>query len=192
MKRLTGPIVALEPIAERHREELRAASDDAEVWRYSPVAGARTLSEHLDKWFDVALANLASGKEIPFAIRRLADGRVVGSSRYLNLAPEHRRLEIGATWYAADARGTQVNPAAKLLLFEHAFEVLKSVRVELKCDARNLRSRRAIAALGAREEGTLRRHMILGDGFIRDTVYFSVLDDEWPAVRSRLLDRLAR
>src|SRR4051812_38638193 len=104
MKALVGPVVALEPIEERHREELRSASDDAEVWRYSPVAGARTYSEHLDKWLDVALANAASGRELAFAVRTVEGGRVVGSTRYLNLAPEHRRLEIGSTWYARDAR----------------------------------------------------------------------------------------
>lgn len=180
--------VALEPLEERHRVELRAAAADPTVWRFAPVTGQPLSPDAmLDLWLDRALA--AAADQV-FVVRRVVDGRVVGSSRYLNLAPEHRRLEIGSTWYEPAAQGTTVNPATKLLLMTHAFEALDCLRVELKCDARNSRSRAAIARLGAREEGTLRRHMLLADGFVRDTVYFSVLADEWPTVKAGLVARL--
>lgn len=188
---LIGPRLVLEPLDERHREGLRLAAKDPQIWRWAPVSKEPLDSTALlDLWLDRALDNARAGREIPFAVRRVEDGRLVGSSRYLNIAPEHRRLEIGSTWYAPDVWGTAVNPAAKLLLMTHAFETLDCVRVELKCDARNARSRAAIARLGAKEEGTLRRHMILADGFIRDTVYFSVLAEEWPSVKAGLVERI--
>lgn len=181
--------VALEPLEERHRAELRAAAADPRVWRFAPVTGeALAADAMLDLWLDRALA--AAADQV-FVVRRVADGRVVGSTRYLNVAPEHRRLEIGSTWYEPAAQGTAVNPATKLLLLTQAFEGLDCLRVELKCDARNTRSRAAITRLGALEEGTLRRHMALADGFVRDTVYFSVLAAEWPTVKAGLLARLA-
>ncbi len=186
---LEGHGVRLEPIEERHREGLRAAADDPAVWEFTPVDGrGGPLRAWLDVWLDRAIA---SG-DLVLAVRRLEDDALVGSTRFLNVEPAHRRLEIGGTWYGADARGTTVNAACKLILLTQAFEVLDALRVELKCDARNVRSRRAIARLGATEEGVLRRHMILGDGWVRDTVYFSVLEDEWPRVRAGLEARVRR
>lgn len=191
---LDGRFVRLEPIEERHRAGLRAVADDTAVWQYSPVDDAGgPFDRWLDVWFDRSLAvhsNSAPRREVVFVVRRKKDDRIVGSTRYLNIEPAHHRLEIGSTWYAADARGTHVNPECKLLLMTHAFDALGAYRVELKCDARNVTSRAAIAKLGAKEEGTLRRHMALGDGFVRDTVYFSVLDREWQGVRDGLVRRV--
>lgn len=188
---LDGRYVRLEPIEERHRAGLRAVADDAAVWQYSPVDSVGgSFDRWLDVWFDRSLAVHGGGREVVFVVRRKGDDRIVGSTRYLNIEPVHHRLEIGSTWYAADARGTNVNPECKLLLMTHAFDALGAYRVELKCDARNVTSRAAIAKLGAKEEGTLRRHMMLGDGFVRDTVYFSVLDREWPSVRDGLVRRV--
>jgi RimJ/RimL family protein N-acetyltransferase len=192
---LTGYGIALEPLRDEHVDELAPALDD-ECWRWTPMAPGplpATLAEHaawLSRWLEIARNNAVGGQEQPFCVRRLHDGALVGSTRYLAITPADRRLEIGWTFYRADARGTFVNPACKRLLMGHAFETLGCVRVELKCDARNARSRAAISKLGAREEGTLRKHKILGDGYIRDSVYFSVLDTEWPTVRAALEARL--
>ncbi len=190
---LEGRFVRLEPLEERHRAGLRAVTDDTAIWQYSPVdANGGPFDRWMDTWVDRSLAVQGGGKDLVFVARRLKDDRIVGSTRYLNIEPSHHRLEIGSTWYVADARGTEVNPECKLLLMTHAFDALGAYRVELKCDARNVHSRAAIAKLGAKEEGTLRRHMMLGDGFVRDTVYFSVLDREWPSVSEGLERRLNR
>ncbi len=194
MSALRGFGVSLEPLVPAHLDELVGVGDDV-VWRYPPMAPGplpRTADEHRawwTRWFALAERAIANGEEV-FCVRRDLDGALVGSTRYLNVAVAHRRREIGGTFYRADARGNAVNPACKRLLFAYAFDELACVRVELKCDARNLASRAAIAKLGAREEGIFRRHLVLGDGHIRDTVYFSILDSEWPEVRSRLDERL--
>ena len=192
---LQGFGVELAPLRAEDATELGRISDDA-LWRFSPQGpGPLPASEAqhrawLDQWMHAALAAIAEQRELVFCVRRISDGAVVGSTRYLNLAWAHRRVEIGGTFYAPAARRTAVNTACKLLLLGRAFDELGCQRVELKCDARNVASRTAIARLGAVEEGTFRRHMILGDGYTRDTVYFSVLDAEWPNVRSRLRARL--
>ena len=126
----------------------------------------------------------------PFVVVRNADGAIVGSSSYLDIQPAHKHVEIGMTWYAGAARGTAVNPECKLLLLGHAFERLGCERVTLKCDGRNEHSQRAIAKLGAVREGVLRKHRIQPDGFVRDTVYFSVIAAEWPRVREGLMARV--
>ena len=126
----------------------------------------------------------------PFTIRRAESGAPVGVTTYMEIRPAHRGLEIGSTWLARPAQGTAINPEAKYLLLRHAFETLGAVRVQLKTDGRNLQSQRAIAKLGALREGVLRRHMILPDGYIRDTVMFSVIAEEWPAVKAGLEARL--
>lgn len=175
--------VRLEPLRESHRAGLARFSDDADVWRYSMIP-------KFEPWFVASLKELADGTSLPFAVRRKSDGLLVGSTRYLNMALAHRRVEVGNTWYGPDARNSHVNPACKMLLLTHAFEVLGVARLELKCDARNLPSRGALKKLGAKEEGTLRRQWMLSDGHLRDTVYFSVLEDEWPSVRAGLDARL--
>lgn len=185
---LAGRVVALEPLAEAHRELLRAAADDPRIWT---VTLSRGDGAGFDPWFDDALAERAAGRRVPFAVRRVADGRWVGSTSYLDVALHHRRLEIGSTWYAPDTWGSAVNPACKLLLFAHAFDVVGVNRVALVTDALNLRSQAAIAKLGAVREGVLRAHMLAQGGRVRDTVVFSVVAAEWPAVRARLLARLA-
>ena len=146
----------------------------------------------LRAYLDDALANAAAGLELPFATVRRADGRVVGSTRYLTLRPEHASLEIGWTWLSPDAWGTGVNVEAKLLMLEDAFGRLGCRRVELKTDALNERSRRAMEALPAQFEGVHRKHMLVRAGENRDSAWYSVVDDEWPAVRANLLRRLGR
>ncbi len=133
---------------------------------------------------------MESGAQIPFAIVHAQSGAAIGSTRYLDLRPAHRALEIGWTWIATAHQRTPVNTECKLLLLEHAFETLGAVRVQFKTDARNMRSQTAIARIGGCREGVLRKSLILWDGFIRDSAYFSIVDDEWPAVKRRLLDVL--
>jgi RimJ/RimL family protein N-acetyltransferase len=192
---LAGYGIALEPLGAAHLDEL-APGLDPSCWQWTPMEPGplpSTPAEHrrwLDKWYAIANEGVALRGDHVFCVRRLSDRALVGSTRYIMVTPAHRRLEIGWTFYRADARGTTVNPACKRLLLGRAFEEARCVRVELKCDARNARSRAAIKKLGAREEGTFRRHIILGDGYIRDSAYFSVLDDEWPDVRARLDARL--
>ena len=175
----------LEPLAEAHREALRRAADAPEIWAYTPSDGS---GAGFTAWFESALAAVAAGREAVWAVA--ADGEVVGSTRYMAIEPAHRRLEIGHTWYAPAVWATKVNPACKFALLRHAFEALGFNRVELKTDIRNLRSQAAIAKLGAVKEGVFRAHMVRPDGSLRDTVYFSIVRDEWPAVRERLAARL--
>lgn len=184
--RLEGERVVLEPLRAEHEAQLReAAENDLEIWRWMPPGGAR-----VDLWLPTALAATETGEEVPFATRDRASGALVGSTRLLALAPEHRCVEIGWTWLAPPAWGTGINVEAKLLMLEHAFERLGCVRVELKTDARNARSRGAMERLGASYEGTFRKHRHLGGDRWRDSAWYSVLDDEWPAVRAGLEARL--
>jgi len=184
---LTGRFVQLEPLAEGHREGLRLAAADPAIWSYMPLNGS---GKRFDDWFDSGRKSHDSGEHIAFAVRRLADSALVGSTRFLEIVPAHKRAEIGWTWYATSAQASMINPECKLLLFSHAFGAGAN-RVELKTDARNTRSRAAIAKLGAKEEGIHRAHMVVRDGHIRDTVYFSVILSEWPTVRAGLEARLA-
>ena len=193
IKRIEGKVlenrfVRLEPHEEGHRAGLReAARADSSLFAYMPADISGTA---FDRWFDWTTSISDGGRELAFTVRRIADGAIVGSTRFLNIELAHRRVEIGHTWYHRAAWGGVVNPSAKFLLFSFGFDDLSLNRIELKCDARNARSRAAILKLGASEEGTLRRHMVLSDGFVRDTVYFSVLKDEWPHVRDGLERRL--
>jgi RimJ/RimL family protein N-acetyltransferase len=173
--------VRLEPLARAHAPALAEAGADPSIFRwYTHPFEAAAFVE----------AALAAPDQVPFAT--LCDGRVVGSTRYLALVPAHRRVEIGFTWLAHAWQRTEVNTTAKYLMLRHAFEALGMLRVEFKTDARNARSRAALARIGATEEGTLRSHMLCADGHRRDSVYFSILDTEWPAVRARLEARLSR
>ncbi len=180
--------IRLEPLAEEHRRGLAAASDTPDVWRYLPFDGKGAA---FDAWFDKTLQLNAENREAVWAVRTLDDGALVGSTRYLNIAAHDLRVEIGGTWYAPAVWATRVNPACKLMLLAHGFETLGLNRIELKTDARNARSQAAIAKLGATREGLFRRHMVLPDGHVRDTVYFSIIREEWPEVKSRLEERLA-
>jgi RimJ/RimL family protein N-acetyltransferase len=179
--------VRLEPLTEDHRAGLARAADQAEIWEHMPHAAS---GAGFTAWFDHALDLALGGREAVWAVRTSADGALVGSTRYLAIEPEHRRLEIGHTWYAPRVWATQVNPACKLALLRYAFESLGFNRVELKTDNRNLRSQAAIAKLGAVREGVFRAHMVRRDGSLRDSVYFSIVSGEWPSVRDRLTARL--
>jgi RimJ/RimL family protein N-acetyltransferase len=174
-----------------HEDGLWEASRDERTWTWLSVHQPRTRAE-LRAYVEDALANAAAGVELPLVTVRRADGRVVGSTRYLALRPEHRSLEIGWTWLAPEAWGTGINVEAKLLMLEHAFETLGCLRVELKTDARNERSRGAMAALPAQFEGVHRKAMLVRGGQRRDSAWYSVIDDEWPDVRANLLRRLGR
>ena len=185
---LVGRFVRLEPIEERHRDDLlAAAAEDPVTFRYM---GA-DLSVGPTAW-PAYLADAQRADYVAWATVDVATGRAIGSSRFGDIAPEHGRVEIGWTWIAPSHQRSAVNTEAKLLQLGYAFDELGATRVALKTDGRNERSQAAIERLGAQREGTLRRHIRMPDGFIRDTVYFSILSDEWPAVKARLEERLAR
>ncbi len=188
---LEGELVRLEPLAAAHEDGLWEASRDPAAWTWLSILQPATRDE-LHRYLEDALANAAAGVELPFATIRQADGRVLGSTRFLALRPEHGSLEIGWTWLDPLAWRTGANVEAKLLMLEDAFERLGCRRVELKTDARNERSRAAMEALPARFEGIHRKHMLVRGGESRDSAWYSVLDDEWPEVRANLLRRLGR
>lgn len=184
-KVLEGRFIRLEPISDANREGLRQALDcDPETWRLMSLPGQ---GEAFDGWWNDAVNDPA---RIAHAIVRRADGEVVGTSSFLQIRPTHAAVEIGWTFYRPDARGGPVNPEAKLLLIGRAFEA-GARRVELMVDLRNTRSQAAVAKLGAVREGVLRKHKTTWTGHVRDTVSFSILDDEWPAVKAGLQARLA-
>lgn len=185
---LEGEIVRLEPLAGEHEEGLWLASRDPRTWRW--LSGVQPKSRRdWSSWMRQALGAAEAGEEIPFATIR--DGKVVGSTRFLALKPEHRSIEIGWTWLHPSAWGTGANPEAKLLQLEYAFGPLGYRRVEFKTDALNERSRAALAGIGATFEGIHRQHMLVREGESRDSAWYSVLDSEWPAVRSHLERRLS-
>ena len=188
---LTGRFVRLEPLAEAHVPGLAAVGAEDEIWQYMLYGTIRSEAD-MRNWVADMLARAAQGTDLPFAVIDLAAGRVAGATRYLEIRPAHRGLEIGGTWYGAAFRRTRVNTECKFLLLEHAFERLHCIRVQLKTDLRNERSQRAIERIGAVKEGVLRNHMILPDGYVRDSVYYSILDSEWPSVKVRLQEMLAR
>jgi RimJ/RimL family protein N-acetyltransferase len=188
-QRLEGRLVVLEPLGREHAEALGAAAADPEVWRWMLVHGHRP--EVFASWLDAALGAAEDGREAPFAILLQETGEPVGSTRYLSLRPEHRGVEIGHTWHARRVWGSGVNVEAKHLLLERAFERAGCMRVEFKTDARNDRARAALEALPARFEGIFRKHMLVRDGEIRDSAWYSVLDEDWPAVRENLLRRIS-
>ena len=187
---LEGSRVRLEPLRADHLDDLRRVALDAPLWRWT-IMGEQDEAG-LRRWLETALANADAGIERPFATIDRASDRAVGSTRYLSIVPEHRRLEIGWTWIATALQRTGANREAKLLQLRHAFETLGANRVEFKTHARNEPSRTALAGIGARFEGVFRNHMIMPDGSLRDSAYFSVTAEEWPAVKARLEDGLAR
>jgi RimJ/RimL family protein N-acetyltransferase len=186
--RLAGSIVVLEPLHEEHAEELWKAAQAPEIWAWLAHLNVR---ERFDLWLRLTLDAAEGGREGPFTTRDARSGRAIGSSRYLNVRPADRVVEIGWTWLNPSAWRTGANVEAKLLMMRHAFEALECVRVEFKTDARNKRSRAALAALPAQFEGILRNHMIVPDVGLRDSAYFSVIDSEWPDVRANLERRLS-
>jgi N-acetyltransferase len=183
---LRGRFVALEPLEDRHHADLIRAAADPDLWRYIPIDANKGFANRLP-WL---VEEMAKGRQIVFVVRRLADQAVVGSTSYLAIAPADARVEIGFTWYVAGAQGGAVNPEAKYLLLSNAFAAGYN-RVEFKTDAKNLRSRAALRKLGAKEEGILRGHMWMPQGYFRDSAYFSILAAEWPEVKAGLETRLA-
>src|SRR5438445_2768869 len=185
---LEGAHVRLEPLAKTHLAGLVELGLDEELWRWirKPV---RT-QEEMAAYIETTLNEQKRGEALPFAIVEKSTSRAIGSTRYGNIDRTHHRVEIGWTWVARDWQRTAMNTEAKYLLLRHAFETLGCMRVELKTDSLNERSRAAILRLGAREEGIFRNHMITASGRIRHTVYFSIIDSEWPAVKGRLEAKL--
>jgi RimJ/RimL family protein N-acetyltransferase len=187
---LTGEAVVLEPLAERHWPGILAVGLAPELWTWT-IDGVTGESD-LRRWFDDALAAAAAGRAVPFATILRASGRVVGSTRFGHLDARNRRVEIGWTWVAPTWQRTGVNAEAKYLMLRHAFEALGCLRVEFKTDRLNEKSRRALERIGAVEEGIFRNHMVMPDGRMRDSVYYSIVDREWPAVKTTLEGFLAR
>jgi len=185
---LEGAHVRLEPLAKTHLAGLVEVGLDEELWRWIPTP-VRT-QEEMAAYIETALNEQKRGEALPFAIVEKSTSRAIGSTRYGSIDRAHHRVEIGWTWVARDWQRTAMNTEAKYLLLKHAFETLGCMRVELKTDSLNERSRAAILRLGAREEGIFRNHMITASGRIRHTVYFSIIDSEWPAVKARLEAKL--
>jgi RimJ/RimL family protein N-acetyltransferase len=185
---LTGRFVRLEPLTVAHGDALAAFAYEPSIWDWMPT---RVLDRAgLDAWIGEALAAQKGGTALPFATVLLDGNRMVGSTRFLNISARDGRVEIGATWIGVPYQRSAVNTEAKLLMLGHAFETLGATRVELKTHSENVKSRRAIERIGAKFEGTHRKHMLHNDGSRRDTVWYSIVDDEWPEVRARLETKL--
>jgi RimJ/RimL family protein N-acetyltransferase len=187
---LTGAHATLLPLERGHEAALKAAAADGELWNlwYTSVPAP----EKTAAWIDAALEMRERQGALPFVVRASTDGAIVGSTRYFNVEPASRRLEIGHTWYAKRAQRSAINTECKLLLLTHAFEALQCIAVEFRTNFFNFASRAAIARLGAKQDGILRNHQIMPDGTRRDTVVFSIIENEWPAVKRNLqflLDR---
>jgi len=187
---LVGKVVRLEPLQREHAEALFRAAQDTAIWSYMPYNLSLSITA-MHEWIDGALKAQVDGSDVPFVIIQLATGEVVGSTRYLTIVLRDRGLEIGGTWLSEVARRTAVNTECKYLLLRHAFETLSAIRVQFKTDSRNLVSQRAIKRLGATQEGILRNHMILPDGYYRHSVYYSILDTEWATVKANLEAKLS-
>src|SRR5215467_7612813 len=179
-----GQFVTLEPLDMTHLAGLTEVGLDPELWRWIPTQ-VRT-KEEMAAYIETALEEQQRGVSLPFVLVEKGTGRPIGSTRYANIDCKHRRVEIGWTWVAREWQRTAINTEAKYLLLRHAFETLGCIRVELKTDSLNERSRAAILRIGAREEGIFRNHMITASGRIRHSVYYSIIDSEWPKVKTRL------
>ena len=188
---LTGKYVRLEPMTEVHIPALAEIGVGQTFWDFMVYGNINTVDD-MRNWVLDILSRAEKGTDLPFVAIHLASGRVAGATRYLNIEPQHRGLEIGGTWYGPEFQRTVVNTECKYLLLQHAFEMLGCIRVQLKTDLRNERSQKAIERIGAVKEGVLRNHMILPDGHIRDSVFYSILNTEWPGVKKRLEEMMHR
>lgn len=188
---LQGKHVRLEPMTEAHVPGLAEIGIGQTFWDFM-LYGNMETEEDMRNWVVDILNRAEKGTDLPFVAVHLASGRVAGATRYLNIMPKDRGLEIGGTWYGADFQRTPVNTECKYLLLTHAFETLKCIRVQLKTDKRNERSQKAIERIGAKKEGILRNHMILPDGRYRDSVFYSILDTEWADVKKNLQGMMAK
>jgi RimJ/RimL family protein N-acetyltransferase len=185
---IAGENVTLEPLSSKHHDDLAVAGADPSIWQWLPAP--HHLPGSMKRFMESAEKAFADHSAVVFATIDRKSGKAVGSTRYHHIFPEHRRLEIGVTWLGTQFQRSHVNTEAKLLQLWYAFEKLQCRRVELKADVENVKSRAAIARLGAREEGIFRKHMLYEDGRNRDNVYFSIIDDDWPLVRTLLEERL--
>lgn len=188
---LTGNHIRLEPMTEAHVPGLAEIGAGQTFWDFMLYGNIDTVDD-MRNWVRDILARAEKGTDLPFVVIHLASGRVAGATRYLNIMPKDRGLEIGGTWYGLEFQRTPVNTECKYLLLQHAFETLACIRVQLKTDLRNERSQKAIERIGAVKEGVLRNHMILPDGRIRHSVFYSILDSEWPEVKKRLEEMIRR
>lgn len=182
---LTGKYVRLEPMTLDHAESLAEIGVGHDFWKFMVYGDMKTVDD-MRGWVKDILSRAEKGTDLPFVAVHLASGRVAGATRYLNISRNDRGLEVGGTWYGLEFQRTIVNTECKYLLFKHAFETLGAIRLQLKTDLRNERSQRAIERIGAVKEGVLRNHMILPDGYIRHSVYYSIIDSEWGAVKKQL------
>jgi RimJ/RimL family protein N-acetyltransferase len=189
--RLNGKYVRLEPMTEEHVPDLSLVGLDNSIWQHM-LYGQMHSEADMRAWVRDILSRAAKGADLPFVAVHLESGRVAGATRYLDMRPAHRGLEIGGTWYGLEFQRTAVNTECKYLLLQYAFESLGCIRVQFKADQRNERSLRAIERIGAKREGILRNHMVLSDGRFRNSVYYSILDSEWPMVKVKLEDKLSR
>jgi RimJ/RimL family protein N-acetyltransferase len=185
---LSGKIVRLEPLTLGHVPNLFSASDPT-IWKYM-LYGDITSETDMENWVRDMLERAESRTDLPFAVIHLGTGKAIGATRYLEIRPQHRGLEIGGTWYGLEYQRTGVNTECKYLLLKHAFETLGCIRVQFKSDSRNEKSIAAIKRIGAKPEGILRNHMMLPDGTLRHSAYFSILDSEWPGVKKMLEEKL--
>ncbi len=185
-----GRYIRLEPLGFEHHAPLCEVGLDEEIWRWN-TSSVRT-PEEMRKYIETALRWQAEATALPFAIIDKTSGRVVGSTRFANIDRESRRLEIGWTWIGCKWQRTPVNTEAKYLMLRHAFETIGCIRVEFKTDSLNEPSRKALLRIGAKEEGTLRNHMITASGRIRHSVYFSIIESEWLGVKQALEEKLNR
>lgn len=188
---LQGKVVRLEPLSEAHVPGLTAIGMNDDIWRYMPY-GVMRNEDDIRRWVRNLLAQIPSGSVMPFAVIHLGSGRVAGATRYMDIHAKDYAVEIGGTWYGAEFQRTAVNTGAKYLLLRHAFEDLKCIRVQIKTDLRNERSQKAIERIGAVREGVLRNNMIMPDGYYRSSVYYSILVNEWPAVKARLEEMMSK
>ena len=186
---ITGRTVRLEPLSEWHIPDLAVAGRDESIWKFM-LYGDVTGEPEMRLWVMALLDAQRLGTDLPFAVIHLESGKAIGATRFMDIRREHRSLEIGGTWYAVAYQRTAVNTECKYLLLTHAFETLSCIRVQFKTDQRNERSQRALERIGAVWEGTLRNHMILPDGTIRHSIYYSIIEAEWPAVKAKLEDML--
>jgi RimJ/RimL family protein N-acetyltransferase len=182
---LIGKYARLEPMTEAHIPGLAEIGIGQDFWHFMLYGDMNTEAD-MRNWVLDILGRAEKGTDLPFVAIDLTSGRVAGATRYLNIVPKDRGLEIGGTWYGTDFQRTAINTECKYLLMTHAFETLHAIRVQLKTDSRNERSQKAIERIGAKKEGVLRNHMILPDGYIRDSVFYSILDTEWPDVKKNL------
>jgi N-acetyltransferase len=188
---LTGTHALLKPLTEAHVPGLAEIGIGQNFWHFMLYGDMNTEAD-IRNWVQDILGRAEKGTDLPFVAIDLASGRVAGATRYLNIMPKDRGLEIGGTWYGTEFQRTAINTECKYLLMTHAFETLGAIRVQLKTDSRNERSQRAIERIGAKKEGVLRNHMILPDGYIRHSAFYSILDTEWPDVKKNLEAMMAK